>query len=145
MSRKSSSKLLLVVAAALFLSGCFVSLKASINILVEPNPITFKLDETSKDVTVTFKTKGFGSLKLAKLQLVLLDSDEQEITREEVNIDKTINFVVPFIKHQETINVKLPSSLLNDSERINKEYKLQLTLVTDDDPVVTNVELKFVE
>ena len=61
----------------MMLAGC---LSPSISITVKPDPIKFKFEETSKDITVTFKTSGFGKIKLETYDQ-LLDDQEDSLER----------------------------------------------------------------
>ena len=133
-----------VFVLVMMLAGC---LSPSISITVKPDPIKFKFGETSKDITVTFKTSGFGKIKLETLAIQLLDDQEDEVLSEEVELDKD-TYVVPFISFDVKETVELPSELKDLSEEVyetdlkGKTYSLIIS-VTGDKPVVAEVDVIF--
>lgn len=133
-----------VFVLVMMLAGC---LSPSISITVKPDPIKFKFGETSKDITVTFKTSGFGKIKLETLAIQLLDDQEDEVLSEEVELDKD-TYVVPFISFDVEETVELPSELKDLTEEVyetdlkGKTYSLIIS-VTGDKPVVAEVDVIF--
>lgn len=133
-----------VFVLVMMLAGC---LSPSISITVKPDPIKFKFGETSKDITVTFKTSGFGKIKLETLAIQLLDDQEDEVLSEEVELDKD-TYVVPFISFDVKETVELPSELKDLKEEVyetdlkGKTYSLIIS-VTGDKPVVAEVDVIF--
>ncbi|NLY10885.1 MAG: hypothetical protein GX020_04255 [Firmicutes bacterium] len=133
-----------VFVLVMMLAGC---LSPSISITVKPDPIKFKFGETSKDITVTFKTSGFGKIKLETLAIQLLDDQEDEVLSEEVELDKD-TYVVPFISFDVKETVELPSKFKDLTEEEyeidykGKTYSLIIS-VTGDKPVVAEVDVIF--
>lgn len=138
-------KLLVGVVMISLLAGCLGG--ASISIKVSPDPVVFEFGDTSRDITLTFRTHGFGTLKLDKFVVQLFDDEDTAVWTYEAKLD-TERFSIPGITVTEEITVELPNELiyaskdLYDSELKGSVYTLVIT-VTGGKNITKEVEVMF--
>lgn len=114
---KSYLKISLGLLIIVFLvTGC--SLQGSLSLTVTPNPIEFTFEKQSVDTTFKITTQGFGKITIDQLIILVLDGEEQ-IFKEEIEVNETIDFSVPGVSHEE--NYTLSISDLYDQE-ITEEF-----------------------
>ena len=100
-SKKSSLSILIFLASLLILSGCS---NAGISLELDPNPVEFSQNETSRDLDLTVTTEGFGSLSLNNLIIEVIDENDEIIFDEE----KEVNITLPVIgEHSKTVEYTL--------------------------------------
>lgn len=105
---KISLGLLLII---FLVTGC--SLQGSLSLTVTPNPIEFTYENQSVDTTFTITTVGFGQITIDQLIILVLDG-EQEISKQVIEVNETVDFSVPGVSHEE--NYTLSLSDLYDQE-----------------------------
>lgn len=143
------TRILLIAALAVLLTGCFGALQPSLDVSISPNPLKFKYDETSKEVTLTLTTKGVGKLTVDKAVLLIVDPDGETVWDAEFEIDQS-SLVIPGVEVPHTKKIDLPEELtypnedLYNQELKGKTYKLIITITGSmDDPIVKEFEVVF--
>ena len=110
---KISLGLLIIV---FLVTGC--SLQGSLSLTVTPNPIEFTYEKQSVDTTFKITTQGFGKITIDKLIILVLDGEEQ-IFKEEIEVNETVDFSVPGVSHEENYTLSI-SDLYN--QEITEEF-----------------------
>jgi hypothetical protein len=101
----NSKKLLLFIltslAVLLILSGCS---NAGILLELDPNPVEFTENQTSRELELTVTTEGFGSLSLNNLIIEVIDENDEIIFDDKKEIDITFPVIG---EHSKTENYTL--------------------------------------
>lgn len=115
---KISLGLLLIV---FLVTGC--SLLGGLSLTVTPNPIEFTYDNQSVDTTLEITTTGFGEITIDDLIILVLDGEE-EVSKEVIAVNKTVDFSVPGVSYEKTYTLNL--SDLYNQDFTEEEYNNQL-------------------
>ena len=143
--RFPATKLLLITAVSLFLTGCFGILTPSLKIRIEPDPIKFQFGDEKQDVTLKFTTAGLGSLTVDE-QAGITGSRQQSSVGNLVPIEQS-SVIVPGITIAEAVTIDLPAELtyldeqLYNAELKGKTYTLIITITGSMDPIVSRLKL----
>lgn len=146
--RFPATKLLLITAVSLFLTGCFGILTPSLKIRIEPDPIKFQFGDEKQDVTLKFTTAGLGSLTVDEAKLELQDPDSKVVWATSVPIEQS-SVIVPGITIAEAVTIDLPAELtyldkqLYNAELKGKTYTLIITITGSMDPIVSEAKVNF--
>lgn len=124
----------------IILSAC----GAGVSMTIEPNPIVFTEEDVgeNKEITVSMRTTGMGSIEVSHLDILVLDEDSDEVYKDTVEVEES-SFVVGGLGFEENFNFNLcdiaeeetgrelteeECAVYYAAELAGKEYTLELIL-----------------
>ncbi|MDZ7671900.1 MAG: hypothetical protein U5K53_03545 [Halanaerobiales bacterium] len=144
---KNYLKISLMFLLIVFLiTGC--SLQGSLSLTVTPNPIEFTYEEPSVPTTFKVTTVGFGQITIDQIIILVLDGEE-EISKDIIEVNETIDFSVPGVSHEEKYTLDLRdfydqeiNQTYYDDYLLGETFTLKIT-ITGSATTTTEVPIEF--
>ncbi|MGM0419933.1 MAG: hypothetical protein ACQEQG_02960 [Bacillota bacterium] len=101
----------LLLLTLVILSAC----GAGISMNIEPNPIEFTEEDVGRDkeITVSMRTTGIGSISVDYLDMSVLDEEGNAIINKKVTVDES-SFVVGGLGFEESFNINLCDIIIKE-------------------------------
>jgi archaellin len=92
MKNKKLTLFIIITISILFiLSGCS---NGGILLKLSPNPVEFSQEQTERNLEITIKTEGLGSITLDKMIIEVLDEKDETIFRYSEDLNISDQFIV---------------------------------------------------